>query len=100
MHSVFFFLFYVFFPFSKCIQQSDAYSTISKFPIILGETWSVWNMSPTTDKRNNQKNKKIILNEPTFALLNKHRVLGAGSMLVLGERARNTVDNLMTLLSS
>lgn len=52
-------------------------------------------MFPTTDKRNNQRNKKIILNGSALALLNKH-----SSMLILGKRAKNTVDNLMTVLSS
>lgn len=52
-------------------------------------------MFRNTDKRNNQRNKKIILNVSALALLNKH-----SSMLILGKRAKNTVDNLMTVLSS
>lgn len=57
-------------------------------------------MFPNTGKKKNERNKKIILSVPVFALLNKHKVIGGRVMFILGERAKNTVDNLMTVLSS
>lgn len=80
MYSLFFF-FMCCFPFLNAFNKVRLIALFQNFQLFWGKYGQCEIYSLTLVKKNDQRNKKIILNGPVFAFFDKHRI-----MLILGER--------------